>query len=151
MTSAQRRPGVRPGRPAVADLVATLLVATAVVLSILWLTDLALTDWSTRMVAGVVLALGYVGCMTTRTRMAEVYGARGRPHAPLAYVVAASSAGAIALVSGLVAVIWAAETMLVVLVAACVVLWAMATARHLVMRDEPTGRLRPRARPRAAG
>ncbi len=79
----------------------------------------------------MVLVLGYLGCMTTRSRMAEVYRAQRRPRAPTAYVVATSLAGTAALVSGVIAVVWAVESMLVVLVAATATLWLLATVRHL--------------------
>ena len=49
-------------------------------------------------------------------------------------MVTASLVGAVALVSGVVALVWAAESMLVVLVVATVVLWALATGRHLSAR-----------------
>lgn len=110
---------------------ATLLVATAAIVSVLWLTDAALTDWSTRVVAAVVLGLGYLGCMTARSRMAQVYGAQGHQRAPMGYVVVASLLGAAALLGGVAALVWAQQWMLVVLVAAMVALWAVSTARHL--------------------
>jgi hypothetical protein len=122
---------VLPGRLSAADLAATLLVAAAVVVSTLWLTDAALTGWSTRATAAVVLALGYLGCMSSRTGLAEVYGAQGRRRAPLAYVVTSSLVGALALVSGVAALVWASETMLVTLIVSLVALWVLATARHL--------------------
>jgi hypothetical protein len=131
MVHTQRLPGVLPGRLSGADLVATLLVAAAVVLSTLWFTDTALTGWSTRAAAGVVLALGYLGCMSSRAGLAEVYGAQGRHRAPLAYVVTTSLVGALALVSGVAALVWASEAMLVTLVVSMVALWLLATARHL--------------------
>jgi hypothetical protein len=131
MVHTQRLPGVLPGRLLAADLAATLLVAAAVVVSTLWLTDAALTGWSTRAAAGVVLALGYLGCMSSRTGLAEVYGAQGRRRAPLAYVVTTSFVGALALVSGIAALVWASEAMLVTLVVSMVALWVLATARHL--------------------
>ena len=137
MVHTQRVPGVLPGRLSAADLAATLLVAAAVVVSTLWLTDAALTGWSTRATAGVVLALGYLGCMSSRTGLAEVYGAQGRRRAPLAYVVTSSLVGALALVSGVAALVWASETMLVTLIVSLVALWVLATARHLA-----TGRQR---------
>ena len=126
----------RSARLSGADLMASLLVATVVIISVLWFSDLALTGWSTRVVAGVVLALGYAGCMADRSRMAEVYGAQGRRRAPMAYVIAASLVGATALVSGVAAVIWAVDSMVVVLVAAIVGLWVVSTARHLTTRPE---------------
>jgi hypothetical protein len=123
--------GVLGGRLSAADLLATLLVATAMIVSILWLTDVALTGWSTRVVAAVVFGLGYLGCMTARARMLDVFGARGHRRAPMAYVVAASLMGAVALLSAGAALVWATETMLVVLTAATFTLWVIATARHL--------------------
>lgn len=131
MVNTQRLPGVLPGRLTAADLAATLLVAAAVVVSVLWLTETALTGWTTRAAAGVVLALGYLGCMSSRSGLAEVYGAQGRRRAPLAYVVAASVVGALALASGVAALVWASESMLVTLVVSMVALWVLATARHL--------------------
>lgn len=136
MSTEQRLSEVFPGRLSGGDLVATLLVATSVIVSVLWLTDVALTNWSTRVAAAVVFALGYLGCVTTRSRMAEVYGAGGRHRAPLVYVIAASLVGTLALVSGVIAVLWATESMLVVLLASIVTLWAMSTARHMTTRQE---------------
>lgn len=134
MPSAQPLPAVLPGRFSGADMVATLVVGTAVVISVLWLTDVALTDWSTRVIAGAVLALGWVGCMTARSRMVDVYGAQGHQRAPVAYVVVASLVGAVALISGVIAVVWAVSGMLVVLAAATALLWVIATTRHLTTR-----------------
>lgn len=136
MPAAQPRPEVHPGGLSGADLLATLVVASAVVASVLWLTDVGLTDWSTRAIAGAVLGLGWVGCMTARSRMAEVYGAQGHQRAPMGYLVAASLVGAVALVSGVIAVVWAVPAMLVVLAAATAILWVLATTRHLTTRRE---------------
>ena len=135
MPSGQCPPSVRRGRLSGADLVATALVATAVAVAALWLADVTLTDWSTRAIALVVVALGYLACMTTQSRMAEVYGAQGQRRAPTAYRVVASLVGTAALVSGILAVLLAAETMLVVLLVAIVALWAMSTARHRTTRQ----------------
>jgi hypothetical protein len=131
MYTTERPPVVSKVRLSAADLLATLLVVTAMIVSILWLTDAALTGWSIRVVAAVVFGLGYLGCMTARARMLDVYGARGHRRAPMAYVVAASLVGAVALVSAGAALVWATETMLVVLTVAIFTLWGIATARHL--------------------
>ena len=132
-TSSQERPTTaHAGRLSGADIAATLLVATAVVLAVLWFTDVALTDWSTRLVAGVVLGLGYLGCMTARSRMAQVYGAEGHDRAPMAYVVVSSLLGATALLAGVAALIWASQAMVGVMVASIVALWALSTARHVM-------------------
>ena len=131
MYTTERPPAVANGRFTAADLLATLLVATAMIVSILWLTETALTGWSTRVVAAVVFGLGYLACMTARARMLDVYGARGHRRAPMAYVVAASLVGAVALLSAGAAMVWATETMLVVLTTATFTLWVIATTRHL--------------------
>ena len=81
-SSRGRPPTLQADRLSGADLAATLCVATAATVSVLWFTGVALTDWSSRLVAGVVLGLGYLGCMTTRSRMAQVYGAQGHRRAP---------------------------------------------------------------------
>lgn len=140
-SSRERPPTLQADRLSGADLAATLYVATAATVSVLWFTGVALTDWSSRLVAGVVLGLGYLGCMTARSRMAQVYGAQGHRRAPQAYVVVSSLLGAAALLSGVAAVIWAAEAPLVVLVAAVVALWVLATVRHLT--TTPSGRPSP--------
>ncbi len=127
----QRPPTVHAVRLSGADLTATLLVAAAAMVSLLWLTDVALTGWSTRLVAAVVFGLGYLGCMTARTRIGQVYGAQGHHRAPMPYVVLSSLLGAAALLGALVALIWASQPALLVQVAATVALWALATARHL--------------------
>lgn len=80
-----------------ADVMATLLVGSAATASILWFTDIALTGWSTRLLAAVVFALGYLTCMTARARMAQVYGVQGEHLAPMAYLVVSSALGAAAL------------------------------------------------------
>lgn len=126
-------PAESKDRLSAADLLATLFVATAMIFSILWLAEVALAGWSTRPVAAVVLGLGYLGCMTARSRMLDVYGGRGHHRAPMAYVVASSFVGAVALLSAGAALIWGAETMLVVLTGATFTLWVMSTARHLAM------------------
>jgi len=59
-----------------------------------------------------------------------VPGPGGRRHAPMAYVVVASLLGAVALLSGIMTLVSASETMLAILVAATVALWVLATIRH---------------------
>ena len=136
MSSTQHKPVkeqptiAHAGRLSGADVMATLLVAAAATVSIVWFTDAALSGWSTRLLAAVVFALGYVGCMTARARMAQVYGAQGHHRASMAYVVVTSALGAAALVGGVAALVWESQAGLVVLVAATVALWALATARH---------------------
>jgi hypothetical protein len=113
------------------DGVATLAVALATAGYLLWVTDTAFTSTSTRVVALVVLALGAVGCTATGDRMEAMYGASDHDRAPRWFLVAATTAGVLALGSGLVAIIAASESMLAILVAAMVALWVLATVRHL--------------------
>ncbi len=130
-TLQDRSTTVHADRISGADAMATLLVAAAAIMTVLWFTDVALTGWSTRVLAAVVFGLGYLGCMTARARMTQVYGAQGQHRAPMAYAVVSSVLGAAALVSGVAALVRESQVGLVALVTAMVVLWALATARHL--------------------
>ncbi len=114
------------------DIFATVFVAAAALVSLLWLTDTAFTGWSTRVASAVVLGLGVLGCTADRSSMADVYGAQGHERAPTSYLVATSTLGAVALASGILAVVTASTAMLGVLAVATVALWVLATARHLV-------------------
>jgi hypothetical protein len=69
-------------RLTIRDGVATLLVATATVVYILWVTGAAMAGWSARLTAAVVFALGFAACVTDQKQMAVVYGAtvRGGGH-----------------------------------------------------------------------
>lgn len=112
------------------DGLATVFMAAAVALYALWLTDTAPIDLSTRALGGIVLGLGFAGCMTVGDRMMEVFGA-GKPRiAPLGYVVVASAVGGVALVAAIVALVAASEVAVAILVGAIVVLWVMSTIRH---------------------
>jgi len=112
---------------------ATLFVAAAVVVFALWQTDTAMTEMSTRAMAVMVFALGWLGCTSDAKRMSSVYtpGAGDRP--PMLYTVLASLLGLVALVAGIWAIVAASETMLTVLVGAMVVLWLVTTIRHAVV------------------
>jgi len=112
------------------DGLATLFVAAAATLYALWQTGTAVAGMSTRVLGAVVFGLGWAGCMSDQREMASVYGAGGRRHAPMAYVVVASLLGAVALLSGIMTLVSASETMLAILVAATVALWVLATIRH---------------------
>ncbi len=112
------------------DGLATLLVAAATLLFVLWTTGTALAGTSTRAVGAIVLALGFVGCTSDRAEMAGVYGADGRHRAPMGYVVVASVLGTVALVAAVLAVAVGSEAMLATLVGAMIALWTMTTIRH---------------------
>lgn len=114
---------------------ASLFVAAAGVLSALWQSGTALQGMSTRVLGGVVFALGYAACVSDRTEMAVVYGVGGRRRAPIAYIVVASLLGFVALVAGVITLVTANEAMLAILVAATVTLWAISTVRHATVGE----------------
>ena len=122
------------------DALATLLVAVAVARYGLWQTGTAAAGTSTRVLGAVVFGLGWAGCMSDQREMASVYGAAGRRRAPMAYVVVASLLGVVALAAGIVTLVGASETMLAILMAATVALWALATVRHAMTSEgRPSG------------
>ncbi len=120
-------------RLTVRDGLATLFVAAAAVVCVLWATGAAMTGWSGRVTAAVVFALGFAACLTCQKQMAVVYGATGEgPRPPVAYVVLASAIGALALVAGIIALVTGSTAMLAMLTASMAGLWVLATARHML-------------------
>jgi hypothetical protein len=118
-------------RLTIRDGLATLLVAAAAAVYVLWMTGAAMTGWPVRMTAVVVFALGFAACLTDQRQMALVYGAsREGPRPPVAYVVNASVIGALALVTGVIALVTGSAAMLDVLAASMAGLWVIATARY---------------------
>jgi hypothetical protein len=113
------------------DVRVTVLVVGAAVFYALWLTGIVAADMSTRVVAAVVFALGWLGCTSDVDQMKVVFGVDGK-RPPLLYVVLASLVGGVALVAGAIAIIGGNETMLATLVVAMAVLWIAATARHQI-------------------
>jgi hypothetical protein len=94
------------------------LVAAAAAVYVLWVTGAAMTGWPVRVAAAVVFALGFAACLSDQKQMAVVYGAsREGPRPPVAYVVNASVIGALALVSGVIALVTGSAVMLAVLAA----------------------------------
>jgi len=114
------------------DARATLWVGAAAIFYGLWLTGTIAPDMSTRVVAGIVFALGWLGCTSDVEGMKDVFGvdSEHRPH--MSYVVVASVAGTVAFVAGIIAIVGANGTMLATLVAATVILWLIATVRHAI-------------------
>jgi len=109
------------------DWVATLCVAAAVAVYGAWLIGAALTAPSEmNFVAGTVLGLGIVA-----SAFAVVPGFERLLRGSKSYLVIASLIGLAALVAGMVALVNTSEVMLGVLVAATILLWALATTRHL--------------------
>ena len=91
-------------RLTVRDGLATVFVAAAAAVYLLWVTGAAMTGWSVRVAAAVVFGLGWAACVTDQKQMAVVYGAaRGGWRPPAAYVVLVSGIGALALVTGVIA------------------------------------------------
>jgi hypothetical protein len=113
------------------DAAATVFVGTAVAAYVLWNSGTAVPDLSVRAIGGIVLALGWLGCVTNQREMAVVFGVDRTAHRPtMLYIVAVSALGAATLVAGVVTVVTGKESALVVLVAATVVLWTFTTIRH---------------------
>ena len=108
------------------DAIATTAVGLAVIAYLLWLADLGVPGLgSTRVVGAIVLGLGWFA-----SAVAVVPNFDALIHASRVYLVIASALGVTALAAGVVVLISASTSMLVLLVAATVVMWAMATVRH---------------------
>ena len=114
------------------DAMATLFVGAAVVVFGLWRSDTAMTEMSTRAMAVVVFALGWLGCTSDAKRMSGVYAPGGDDRMPTAYTVLMSLLGVAALVAGVWAIVAASETMLAILTGTMVVMWLGTTVRHAV-------------------
>jgi hypothetical protein len=107
------------------DLIATVLVATATLVYVLWLGGF-LADLAVGAIAALVLALGFVASAS-----AVVPGFASLLAGSRLYLALASLGGVVALVCGAVTVLQANEQTLALLVIATVGLWAAATARHI--------------------
>lgn len=109
------------------DRVASLFVGAAVVAYAAWqvMSDTP-GETSIRVMTGCVLALGFAASAT-----AVVPAFEQLLHGSRAYLGVASVLGLVALATGVVALFAADETMLAVLVTTTVVMWAMATLRHV--------------------
>ena len=108
------------------DVIATGLVAVAVVLYLLWLVDAAPPGMSdTRGVGVVVLALGFAASAT-----AVVPGFDRLLHGSRAYLAITTALGSVALVAGVLMLSAASDAALAVLMGAMVALWAISTRHH---------------------
>jgi hypothetical protein len=113
------------------DGLATLFVVGAAAVYGVWVAGAGTSGTSTRVIGAIVFGLGWAACTSNKDRIIGVYGAApGRPHAPMAYIVASSVVGLTALVAGILTLVSASETTLVILVAAMIALWALSTLRH---------------------
>ncbi len=131
-------------RLTVRDGLATVFVAAAAAVYLLWVTGAAMTGWSVRVAAAVVFGLGWAACVTDQKQMAAVYGAaRGGRRPPAAYVVLVSGIGALALVAGVIALVAGSAAMLATLAASMGGLWVIATARHTLASGSGSPSRRP--------
>jgi hypothetical protein len=118
-------------RLSIRDGLATVWVAAAAAVYLLWATGAAMTAWSARTVAVLVFALGWAACVTDQKQIAGVYGAiREDSRPPAAYVVVVSAIGVLALVTGVLALVTGSTAMLATLAVSMGGLWLLATARH---------------------
>ena len=62
-------------RLTVRDGLATVFVAAAAAVYLLWVSGAAMTGWSVRVAAAVVFGLGWAACVTDQKQMAAVFGA----------------------------------------------------------------------------
>lgn len=106
------------------DRIATLVVASALFIYLLWAVGV-LGEVSAGTVAIVVLVLGFVASASAVVPGFDELLAGSRP-----YLALASLAGLVALGSGILTIINATDETLAVLVSATVALWAVATIRH---------------------
>lgn len=109
------------------DRIATLLVATATLIYVLWLTG-RIGGLSANSVAVVVLALGFIASASAVVPAFAELLAGSR-----LYLALASLGGVIALACGVLTVTQATGDTLAILVIATLGLWAAATVRHTMI------------------
>ena len=113
------------------DVIATVLVGVAVVIDALRETGATPSALEGVRATGIpVLLLGFLA-----SAVAVVPSVDDLLHGSKAYVSIASGIGLVAAVAGALVLIDASATALTTLVVATVVLWAMATAHHLMLAD----------------
>lgn len=111
------------------DIIATVLVAVAAALYLLWLFDAALPGMSDIRVTGlVILALGFAASAS-----AVVPGFERLMHGNRTYLAVTTLLGLVAVTGGLTMVLWASSAGLAVLVGAMAVLWAISTTHHVLL------------------
>ena len=124
------------------DLIATGLVAVAVVLYLLWAVEATLPGMSdTRVTAAGILLLGFVA-----SAIAVVPGFDELIHGNKAYLAITSLLGVVALVAGVQVIVTSSGVALTVVIATMVVLWAISTYHHLAVAR--TTRVPPRVETR---
>jgi hypothetical protein len=114
------------------DLIATALVAVAVVLYVLWALEGTLPGMSdTRVTAASILVLGFAA-----SAIAVVPGFDQLVRGNKAYLATTSILGVVALVAGVQVMMTSSGVALSVVVATMIVLWAISTRHHLVLARE---------------
>jgi hypothetical protein len=115
------------------DGVATVLVVAAVAVFGFWLAGAEPFGFTgVRAVAAVVLALGVGACTAAVRHFASVYGGGGATRSALPYVAAVTIAGVATTVAAVTALITGVAGALWVLVTGVVVMWLLATTRHVL-------------------
>jgi hypothetical protein len=109
------------------DRIATLLVATATLIYLLWLMG-PLEGLTASSIAVLVLVLGFIASAS-----AVVPGFAALLSGSRLYLAVASLGGLVALACGVLTIAQATESTLAVLVIATIALWAAATVRHTVV------------------
>ena len=132
---------------------ATLLVAAAATVYVLWATGTAMASTSTTVIAAVVFGLGWAACFTDQREMQLVFGAdQRRPRPGIGYLMVTPAIGVMTLGAGIAALVTASHAALIILLAGMIALWVLATARHIRPRrrtwtgdiptQHPTGAVR---------
>ena len=123
------------------DIIATVLVAVAAVVYLLWWSDAAPPGLAgTRATGLVVLALGFAASAT-----AVVPAFDQLMHGSKVYLVGTSLLGVVAFVAGVTMLVSASDPALTAMICAMVVLWAISTTHHVLAG--PGSRARRRLTP----
>jgi hypothetical protein len=111
------------------DIIATVLVAAAVVAYLLWLTDAALPAISgTRVTGVVILGLGFAA-----SAIAVVPSFDQLMHGNRLYLAVTSLLGLVAFIGGFLMLVSASSAALAMVIGAMVVLWGLSTAHHILL------------------
>ena len=131
------------------DVAATGLVATAVVIYLLWLLDAVPSGMrDVRATGAVILALGFAAsAIAVVPTFGQLLGGNK------AYLAVTSLLGLVALVAGVVMLVGTSEPALAVVMVAMVAMWLIATIHHSRLAKAtpslPAGQVRETGRPRA--
>lgn len=115
------------------DIMATCLVAAAVVVYLLWAAGALPGITDARVIGVVVLVLGFVASAS-----AVVPGFADLLHGNKIYVVATSVIGLVAAVAGVALLVTGSSADLALVMVAMVVLWLIATVHHALLTRTPS-------------